>query len=154
MKPQRPEKDASGRLASLIAAKDVKALEELLAGCAITSAVLLHAVGILARSDNSMRQRSAANARHASVQKAKQWVNAHCETHRVRFPSKIKYAREASALVYVRFGVEVKPQTIARDWLPAGVCFGPEGGRRRGDAIAYVDGHFKPKRAGTLGLKR
>ena len=151
---EHPQNIAADQLSDLLASRNATAIDGLLLSGLVSADVLLLAVDQFLKSERTRLQRAAANARHAKLKKAREWVNSHCDVHRVRFASKIKYAREASALVYRRFGVEVKPQTIARDWLPAGIVFGDDADCKEGGAAADSRGYMKPKRAEVLRLKK
>lgn len=103
---------------------DLASLGRLLDGRPLTAANLLQLVNHLTAVEKQSRQRAAANSRHATRKAAREWACRHCEKNRHRFDSKIEYATAASALVQTKFGISVKPTTIARDWLDPGILFG------------------------------
>lgn len=107
-----------------LAERGLHALDHLLRARPLSAETLRQLVGHLVAADRQKRQSEAANAKHSTHQKARAWVCKHCEKNRRRYASKIAYATDASALVVAKFGISVKPTTIARDWLPGGLLFG------------------------------
>lgn len=124
MKSPKDVERAPIELIDAIERRSLDALQCLLLECPIDALTLCSISQHFRALGAKDLQRNAANKRHATTTQAKKFVLEYMGRNAFRFPSKIKFCRDASVRVFKRFGLEVKPQTISRDWLPSGVQFG------------------------------
>ena len=118
----------------------VDLLDELLTCQPMNARALIDLVKHFTVADHRRRQQDAANKKHASSREARVFVHRLWHAKRYKYPSNIEFSRVAAAQVLEKFGVDVKAETIARDWLN-GIGESRSTAFRK-DARAYVDGRF------------
>lgn len=121
-----------------------KSLQALLKIRPIDAEVLEALAGLLQAAALRQRQQSAANSKHHLTRKAKEFVSRMWAKNLSDRGTNKAFSENAAWRVFTKFGVEVKPETIARDWLkrfekPKDQNFSPE-------VVAFVDGRSIKKR--------
>lgn len=127
-------------LIRLIDAKDVQSLDTLLSMKPVSAQNLIELASSLTQSGHTQRQQDAANAKHAANKKAREFVQNLWHIDRFKYTTNIEFSRQAALKVLKKFAVEVKPETISRDWLKG--IGSSRSMQTKLNARAYVDGRY------------
>ena len=130
---------------------DLKRLETLFKKCPMTAPLLLRLAPLLNRSNH---QQDAANRKHSVNKVAKAYVLEYLAVNSWRFKTKIEFSRYAATNVLRLYKLDVKAETIARDWLPPWTDH--EDTRPKPGAVAYTKGRYivPKKKPALLHLKK
>lgn len=118
---------------------DIPALQGLLDQQPINACDLVELVTALRIADASSRQRELAEKRHRERKNAMQHVRDLWPDQAPRNGAKKEFSERMSSVVLNKFGVKVKPTTIARDWLRGCIAPAMRGPGGDGEAIAHMN---------------
>lgn len=119
---------------------DVDQLTQLLKRKPIDAKTLIALVAHLVAAETTKRQKFAANKKHEKTQTAKKFTIDFWHKKRCQYRFNKDFSIAAAAVVLQKYGVSVKAETIARDWL-RGVPVSRSMTVKKG-ARAYVDGEY------------